>query len=152
MRSTGVITRFLSMLDVTLILLGFLMIVLMHSQLRKKSQADLPTTLASIADVDFVPLYAGWKGEQNGRCYLLDNAWEIDREVRTTTAQDFRRILEERRPSASTDNLVVLLLFSEDGWYSSWPEEKLNEMERTWGTRIVPVYNVRIEPERESRR
>lgn len=146
MRSTGVITRFLSMLDVTLILLGFLMIVLMHTQLRRKAEPDLPTTLSSIADVDFLPLYAGWQGEQNGRCYLLNKAWKIDREVRTTTAEDFQQILQDRKATDESGNLVVMLLFSEDGWYSAWPEEKLRQMEATWGVRIVPVYNVRIAP------
>lgn len=146
MKATGVIVRFLSLLDVALILLGVLMIALTQAQLRSdpnqgKASAD---TMAALADVDFVYLYAGWKGNENGKCYLLGPNGEIGREVRTETADDIQDILKSRRTHKDQANHVVMLLFSEDGWYSAWDAKKLAGIEQTWKVKLIPIYNARL--------
>jgi len=145
-KATGVIVRFLSLLDVALILLGVLMITLMQAQLRSDAKQDNSSTdgLAELADVDFVYLYAGWQGAENGRCYLLSANREIGREVRTDTADDIQEVLTARKTQKERANQVVMLLFSDDGWYSAWDAKRLAGIEQTWKVKVMPVYNVRL--------
>ena len=146
MKATGVIARFLSLLDVALILLGLLMITMTQVQLRSKAKSgSTPTnTIAALAGVEFIYLYAGWKGSENGRCYLLDANLTVSREVRTDTPADIQAILAAKKQQNDQANPVVLLLFSENGWYAAWSPERLSKIEQTWGIKIIPVYNVRL--------
>jgi hypothetical protein len=145
-KATGVIARFLSLLDITLILLGVLMITLMQAQLRSNAKQGHSTAdgMAELADVDFVYLFAGWKGSENGRCYLLSANRELGREVRTDTADDLQEVLAARRAQKERRNQVVMLLFSDEGWYSVWDAKRLAGIEQTWKVKITPVYNVRL--------
>jgi len=139
MRATGVIVRFLSLLDVAFMLLGVLMVTLIYADFQRRTEMpEQKRGLAEVADVGFIYLYAGWKGEQDGRCYLLSPDVKLGKEVRTDTPDDIREITSARE----RNNQVVLLLFSEDGWYSGWDAKKLADMEKTWGLKVVPVYNV----------
>jgi len=144
MKATGVISRFLSLLDVVLVLLGMLMVALMQAQLRSSSRPKQSSAgqMAQLADVDFVYLYAGWKGPEEGRCYLLNPNGGIGEEVRTDTPDDIRRILENRKNQTDRRNQLVLLLFSEAGWGGAWPAKKLAAIEKKWKVKVVPVYNV----------
>lgn len=146
MKATGVTGRFLSLLDVALILLGVLMITLMQAQLRSEAKQGRSSAdgMAELADVDLVYLYAGWKGPENGRCYLLGANREVGREVRTDTADDIQEVLAARSAQKERANPVVLLLFSDDGWYSAWDAKRLAGIEQTWKVKVIPVYNVRL--------
>ena len=146
MKATGVIVRFLSLLDVALILLGVLMIALMHAQLRSSTKHGSPSPdgMAEIAGVDFVYLYAGWKGPENGRCYLITANRKIGREVNMVTGDDIREIFASRRAHTEASNQLVMLVFSDDGWYSAWDAKTLAAIEQVWKTKVVPVYNVRL--------
>jgi hypothetical protein len=143
-KATNVIGRFLSLLDVALILLGVLMIVLMHAQPRTPRPPISPVDDGSDADKDVgvVFAYAGWKDDEAGRCFLLDDVWKIVREIRTNSSHDIQQILAERKPPSAHGEQVVLLLFSGDGWYSDWDEKKLAEIRMKWNVNVVPVYNV----------
>jgi hypothetical protein len=146
MRASGVIVRFLSLLDVFLVLFGVLLIALLHAQLQSATnEAKTPTeALGEVADVDFIYLLAGWKGPESGKCYLLGPNREVLREVRTDTAADIREILASRAAGRERKNQLVMLLFSDDGWYSAWDPKKLEGIEQTWKVKVVPVYNVRL--------
>ena len=146
MKATGVIVRFMSLLDVALILLGVLMITLTQAQMRSVAKQGNSSAdgMAELADVDFVYLYAGWKGEENGRCYLLSANCQIGREVRTDTPDDIQEVLTARRTQKNRANQVVMLLFSDDGWYSAWDAKKLAAIEQAWQVKVIPVYNVRF--------
>lgn len=146
MKATGVIVRFLSLLDVALILLGVLMIILLQSQFRSDTNKGSSSAdgMAELADVDFVYLYAGWKGGENGRCYLLNANREIGREVRTDTPNDIQELLTARRTQTGRSNQVVILVFCDDGWYSAWDAKRLAAIEQTWKVKVVPVYNIRL--------
>ncbi|MCS6896440.1 MAG: hypothetical protein NZM29_00575, partial [Nitrospira sp.] len=100
--------------------------------------------MAELADVDFVYLYAGWKGAENGKCYLLSANREIGREIRTDTADDIQEVLTVRRTQKERANYVVMLLFSDDGWYSAWDAKRLAGIEQTWKVKVIPIYNVRL--------
>ena len=144
MRATGVIVRFLSLLDVTLILLGVLMVALMHSQPRRPSTPENgPREIDKLGGFNlptaFLYLYAGWRGDQDGRCFELDPATgKMGPGVRTDTDDDIGRI----SPGGAGLTRVVMLLFDEQGWYSGWDAKKLDEIEQAWKLKVVPVYNV----------
>lgn len=145
-RATGVIVRFLSLLDVIILHLGVLMMALMYAQLRSKAKPEGSPAdgLSKLANVDFVYLYAGWKGPENGRCYLLGANSQIEREVGTDAADDIQNVLTARGAQKERSNQVVMLLFSDDGWYSAWDTKRLAGIEQTWKVRVIPVYNVRL--------
>ena len=147
MKSSGVIVRFLSLLDVALILLGVLMLALMQTTVSSQQQTSAAESndVSAIDQVNFIYLYAGWKGEQKGHCYLLGQDMKIDRKVSTTSNEEIQAIIAERRDTdKSTD--VVMLLFDSDGWFASWPDRKINGLEDVWGVKVVPIYNVSIDP------
>lgn len=156
MRATSVICRFLSLLDVTLILLGLLMVVLTQAQLRSNrraaeasptpAEAPPTATAASVqAATDFVYLYAGTHGAERGKCYQLGPRHELVREVRTDVPDDLQLVLQLPAQATHKPNRVAILLISDRGFDSMWGPERLAQMERDWGLPIVPVYNVRIE-------
>lgn len=125
------------------------MISLMHSQIRSEKKEgsknlENSSSLSSLANIDFIYLYAGWEENQSGRCYLLNQKQKIGREVRTDNSDDIEQILKARNRGKEASNQVILLLFSFDGWYSGWNEKKLNEVERAWKLKVIPVYNVRF--------
>jgi hypothetical protein len=146
MRATGVIVRFLSLLDVFLVLFGVLMIAVLHAQLQGAAkETKTPTdALGEVADVDFIYLFAGWRRQESGRCYLLGPNQEVLREVRTDTADDIREILAARAADRERKNQLVMLLFGDDGWYAGWDSKKLEGIEQAWRIKVVPVYNVRL--------
>jgi hypothetical protein len=147
MRATSVIARFLSLLDVALILLGLLMIMLTKAQLGEGA-AELPVEaepgLADLANVQFVYLVAGWRGEKDGKCFLLGPDRKWDREIRGDRDTDIKQLTQTRSGDGKPVTPVVMLLFAEDGWFSAWDESKLKQLESVWQVDVVPVYNVRL--------
>ncbi|MBA2226657.1 MAG: hypothetical protein WHU94_10955 [Thermogemmata sp.] len=147
MKVTSVIARFISLVDVVLILLGVLLLVLLHAQVRtqvQRPQEDKRDEIQKVAGLDFLYFYVGWKGPEKDRCYFLDTNLKLGREVRTETADDLQMILKTRHPQGERTNPVVLLLFSEEGWYSTWDSKRIAALEQTWKIKVVPVYNVRF--------
>ena len=143
MRATGVISRFLSLLDVALLLLGMLMLTLTQAQLRAKvGQATASEELTGIAQVDYVYLFAGTYGEQRGRCYALGPKQQLLREVRTDVADDIELLLDEPVPGANPQTRAVMLLISGRGFDSMWDAERISAMEDIWGLKIIPIYNI----------
>ncbi|MDW8244841.1 MAG: hypothetical protein RMJ88_16685 [Thermogemmata sp.] len=145
MRATSVIVRFLSLLDVTLILLGVLMVTLMHAEMHRERGKQKSSTqeVAELADVEFIYLYAGWNGAENGRCYLYTNG-KKGPEISQTNPNAIQQVIEESKKRKGSVNYVVLLLFADDGWFAAWDAKKLAQLEETWKVKIVPVYNARL--------
>lgn len=149
MKATSIIARFISLVDVVLILLGVLLLVLLHAQVRSQVQRskseDKRDEIQKVAGLDFLYFYVGWKGPEKDRCYFLDTSnLKLGREVRTDTADDLQLILKARNPKGERTNPVVLLLFSDEGWYSTWDSKRIAALEQTWKIKVVPVYNVRL--------
>jgi hypothetical protein len=147
MRATGVIVRFLSLLDVFLVLFGVMLIALLHARGKSAAQGakGADNSLRAAVDLDFIYVFAGWKGDQNGRCYVVGANRKVGtEEVRTDTAADIQRIMANQAAKNGGTNQLVLLLFSDDGWDSAWDAKKIQALEKTWNVKVVPVYNVRL--------
>ena len=157
MRVTGVTSRFMALLDVTLILLGILMIALAKTQ--EAAQADVrggseaagepasrddstggspSETLAAEALADFIFVYAGTGGTERGRCYLMDANRNRLREIRTDSDGDIRSVIESR--SARSGEPVVMLMISTQGFDWMWSPDRVHELSKVWGVGVVPVY------------
>jgi hypothetical protein len=150
-RATGVIVRFFSLLDVFLVLFGVLLISVFHARSVSSTQPSQrtqpggdPGDLGAVAHLDFVYLYAGWKGKEDGRCFVLKHDGTPGREVRTNTAEDIKRILGDGKAAKGAVTPVIILLFSDQSWDASWDHTKLEAIERAWGLKITPVYNVHL--------
>lgn len=144
MQFSRVIGRFISLLDIALILLGVFMIVLIQSTVSRNTQNFTLNQPRVIDQLNFVYMYAGWEGEQNGKCYLLNEKMEISRSLNDASKEEVKTLLESRRnDSQKTD--VLMLFFDDEGWFSSWADDKkIQELETRWGMKITPVYNVSV--------
>lgn len=151
MRATGVIARFLSLLDVTLILLGVLMITIANAQLRADRQGkgkdagkDAAPSLQESIPADMIYVYAGTAGEERGRCYLLGPNRERLGEIRTDRPNDLEAALNKNPTAPPKANRVVMLLISDKGFDSMWDAARLSEIEKQWKAKVVPIYNFRL--------
>jgi len=142
MRATGAIVRFLSLLDVALILLGMFLLMLAQAQIRSKpSKPSATVSGPGGVAIDFLYLYAGTHGEERGRCFVLEADGKVGRELRTDVADEFKSVLRGRG-MADSPNRVVMLVVSDRGFDSMWGPERLAAMEKLWGVKVVPIYNV----------
>jgi hypothetical protein len=135
-RSSSVICRFLSLLDVTLILLGMMMIVIAQAQMRAESAG---ATSGGLPVAETLYLYAGTFGAERGRVYPLgpDRRPRLDRPVRLDTAEDVRPLW--RDPTGP--RLILLLVDTTRAFDSMWDDARMTAMEKAWGARIVRVYD-----------
>jgi hypothetical protein len=148
MRTTSVICRFLSLLDVTLILLGLTMILMAHSQIaaEQKSRERESGGPGRLPALDTVYLFAATAGPENGKCFPLgpDRRPDLARPVRTDVPDDVKAMFGAG--NAGTVRVAVLLI-SAAGFDSLWPADRLRAMESAWGVKVVPVYNFSFEAE-----
>lgn len=147
LRGTGVIVRFIPLLDVAFIMLGIMIVLMAQSQMRsKKPQQTSPMAARSLAEqagLDIIYLYAGTAGQELGRCYELGPHQELLREVRTEVPDDMNRLLA-LRPQRSTP--LVVLLISDQGFDAIWSEKKLATMKKNWNLEIARIYPFRRTP------
>jgi hypothetical protein len=140
-----VIARFFSLLDVTIILLGMLMLALtqarLHAEKQDLSKAPQPAgPPEGMPSVDFIYVYAGTAGSERGRCYLLGPGRRFVRELRTDVPLALQGVtVAHGSPDGAAQ--AVMLLVSGEGFDSMWDHERLAEMQRAWELTIVPVYN-----------
>jgi hypothetical protein len=156
MRVTGVIVRFLSMLDVVIVMLGILLLAMAQAQLKTPKKKEGPAggsnVVQSAVEGRFLYLYAGTEGEERGKCYQLGPDGKRLREVRTENAEDVQQILKQMGGAEDRKNRIVMLVVSDRGFDSMWSPKKLADMEKAWELKIVPLYNVNLDRERKGDR
>lgn len=151
MKAANVIRRFLSLLDVALLLLGLLMVTLTQTQLQAEKEAGeqaqlaADLSLARAAGLDFVYLLAGTSGAESGHCFLLGPDRQPIREIRTDRPDDLQWELTRQAAGRMGQTAIVMLVVSDKGFDSMWSAARLAQMERTWGVKIVPLYNTRLD-------
>ena len=138
MKATGVIARFVSLLDIVLVLLGLLMIVLTQTQPQTPSQAadDLG---AAAADVEFIYLVAGF-GPRQGRVYLLGPGGRPGKEIQTDNSEEIDRL----RNMSPNSNQIFVLMYSKDGWFAEWDDARRAALDKAWKASVVHIYNVEL--------
>jgi len=68
------------------------------------------------------------------------------RVVRTETDEDVQQLLKASGSDDRSKRLVMLLV-SDRGFDSMWSPKKLADMEKAWGMKIVPLYNINLDRE-----
>ena len=145
MNNANVIVRFMSLLDVALILLGVLMLALMQTAVPAPSKAsERKVSSEPVLDqINFIYLFAGWKGEQNGRCFELNRNMDIGDEVSMRSDSHILKLGERKRSGPSSPS-IAMLVFEEDGWFPAWSSETIANAEKAWGIKVIPIYDVSI--------
>lgn len=146
LRATGIIVRFIPLLDVAFILLGMMIVLMAQAQMRHSKPSQTAPENVSLADqtgLDMIYLYAGTAGAELGRCYELGSQQELLREVRTDLPDDMNRLLALR---PKRGNPLVILLISDQGFDAVWSERKLAAMKKSWGLEIARIYPFRRSP------
>lgn len=144
MRTTGVICRFLSLLDVTLILLGMMMIVMAQAQL-SADHASKPTPEGTLPAVETLYVFAGTYGAESGKCFALGSDARPDplRPLRTDTPDDLRTLF-----GTVGGPKIVVLLVSGKGFDAMWDARRLAAIEAVWRVKVVPVYDFQTPTEK----
>ena len=144
MRATGVVSRFLPLLDVALLLLGLLMIVMMQASLTDQESVnpEAEQSIESKAGMDFIFLYAGWKDSQAGKCFLMEKGMRIGKEIRIDSKVDIDELALDSIRRKKTKNLIIFLSFSKSGWFDLWTPSRIKEIDKIWGMTIIKLYNV----------
>lgn len=164
MRITNILARFLSLLDISILLLGMFVLLLSlahfqedHQEKKRDQQTDQLETgspFRSILEKKIEPimLYAGCEGEKEGRCFLLGKDLVPGREIDTQKRNEIEDLIDQREGRIP----LVFLLSEEGAWDTYWTSKKLSELEAIWGYNIVRILNVRFpdsmktgEPENE---
>ena len=151
-RAAGVIARFLSLLDVTLILLGVLMLTLAQASLNKPPP---PTDVGDkvkekdkrlqSSNVNFIYVFVGGQAAEKGKLYLLKPDLKRGQEVSETNPQDIEAVKKLNKDTKKNGNQVVMLLFDDNSFHSDWPSERIDKLKKTWKTDIISIYEFKLE-------
>ena len=144
-----ILARFLSLMDVTLLLLGFFMIMVAAANLGQEAQE------AQKKEVSHLYGEAGWNFIRNGRdviwlfaecewpnrnkCFVLNEDLTLGEEVDQVSDVDIRRLIAAS-PQKETPPLVVLT--SEKGAFDQDWDSRLALLEKKWGCEILRVRGV----------
>lgn len=129
MNIKSIISRFLPLLDVTVVLLGLMIVLMTYAHFeKKKGESPSPeTSLAAFAKhVDILLLHA----DPDGKCYLLSENDITQRElVDTESDSGIRKILDDK----DSKKMKLLVLFSRpDDGDLAWPGTRVDKLEKTW--------------------
>ncbi|MDO5581202.1 MAG: hypothetical protein Q4G69_08700 [Planctomycetia bacterium] len=157
MRYTNILARFLSLLDVAIMLVGLFVVLLALARFQdeqkkidaaEKEQKDRIERMESASMVNTVLenskmpiiMIEGDCRDQNGQCFLLNKDYTRGREI----AANHRGDIEDLIPSGSNQIPVVFFITKEGAWDTAWTDEKFANMEKTWKCKIVRVLNFRF--------
>ena len=151
----SVICRFVPLLDVVLIMLGALVVVMAYAQVEHQVKERFAETTAQLEAPDQDPelvyqrflanqlirgltlVYAETaRGANFDKCFLLDTAGKPRKEIPLATTPHPSDIPE------ITPGMTVVVLISGAGFDSRWTPRRIENIEKTFEVRVVPLYNV----------
>jgi len=130
MKTSGVLVRFLSLLDVTLVLLGVVLLLLVSmAKTIADSNQDTKAELGKLLGKEIEFLYAGWKKEQKGKCYRLNEDLTIGDSVDMNGGEWLKNKAGKEK--------VVALVIEKGAWTSAWVPSRISSLEKKWNTKIA---------------
>ena len=151
----SVICRFLSLLDIFLIMLGVLVISIASAQYQHEKEEQFAQTTAQLERLDNDPelvyqrvlasqllrgmtlVYAETAtGANFDRCFLLDEDGKPTKEIPLVTSPHPSDIPE------ISSGMTVVLLISGAGFDSKWTKKRIETIEKTFEVRVIPLYNI----------
>ena len=141
MKTSGVLVRFLSLLDVTLVLLGvvLLLLVAMAKKITEKND-DITTEVGKLLGREIEFLYAGWEGEQRGKCYKLTEDLQVGEPVNMDGGEWLKN-------KAGKEKTVALVSKKGDGT-SAWGISTIKGLEEKWKTKIARFTDLKFGKEK----
>ena len=159
MKTTNILARFISLMDISLLLLGIFIVLIAAARYTKaeaKKSANASSDEISMSEVldkaasdnmTLIFLYAGCSGNRKGHCYTLEDGFISGREIDTKTDSDLRDLLKERRAV----NPIIFLVSETGAWDIDWPEKRLHEIEKNWNEKVIRIVNVPFETKKKVR-
>ena len=156
MKTTNILARFISLMDIALLLLGIFIVLLSAARFTKaaaeKKSAVPPVqnmkvvlNKAASENMSLIFLYAGSAGKRKGHCYTLEDGFIPGREIDTESDADLRQLIKER----NAVNPIIFLVSEKGAWDIDWPEKRIRAIEKTWQEKVIRVVNVPFEKEKE---
>ena len=144
MRANIVIGRFLSLLDVYIILIGFLLITLISTKIDESNKASKNDINNEKMSNEFIFIITGGKENEKGKCFTIDSKGKFRKELKTDTDDDILEIKNNNGKSNDPKRLIFLLFFPDKYWYPEWTPTKIANLEKTWGIKLHQVNNVNL--------
>ena len=151
MNISRILARFLSLMDVTLLLLGFFIILVAAANLSQETEREKEkqtSHLSGGSGWSFIKggrepiwLFAECDGPNRNKCFVLNNDLSLGDEVDQNSNTDIRRLTE---PVKARGETPLIILVSEKGAFDGHWDNTLESIEKIWG---YPVMRVREIPQ-----
>ena len=151
----SVICRFVPLLDVVLMMLGALVVIITYTQVQHQVKERFAETTAQLEAPDQDPelvyqrvlanqlirglmlVYAETaRGPNFDKCFLLDADGKPRKEIPLTASPHPSEVPE------LTPGMTVVVLISGAGFDSRWTRKRIENIEKTFEVRVVPLYNI----------
>ena len=149
MNISRVLARFLSLMDVTLLLLGFFIILVAAanlSQENRRAQEKQTSHLSGESGWNFVKggrepiwLVAECEWPNRNKCFVLNNDLSLGGEVDQNSDADIRRLTA---PIEAQGVAPLVILVSERGVHDKYWEDALDSIQQRWGYPVMRVRDV----------
>lgn len=140
MNISRILARFLSLMDVTLLLLGFFIILVAAASLSQEANQAKEKLGWNLIKEHWEPiwLFAACEPPIMNKCFVLNDNLSIGGEVNQSTDTDIRRLIE---PVESQGKAPLIILVSEKGAFDAYWENALVSIEKSWGCPVLRIRN-----------
>ncbi len=148
MRITNILARFLSLMDIALLLLGLFIVLLVsarYSENGDRSQKNMSgekgTAIREFIKNNLGPiyLYACCEGEHKNHCQLMDEEFVPGREIDIESDRDIKQLIEEQKPLNP-----IIFLITQPGDFDYFWDEKQKDIEDKWNHSIIRIRNAKF--------
>ncbi|MBQ1455641.1 MAG: hypothetical protein IIZ25_07340 [Thermoguttaceae bacterium] len=162
MRISGVLARFLPLLDIAILLLGLFVVLSAIARQTERARSGSPDRaggreLSSAEDIPENPfitgaarrfvesqlapiwIYACCDGEFRNRCRLMEDDFVPGRVIDIDSDRDIQELIEARKPRRT----VIFVMIEEGGFDRFW-DERRGDIEAVWNAPVVWIRNVRL--------
>lgn len=137
MSNSGVLVRFLPLLDVTLLLLGVVLLMLVSlaknitEEVSNAKDVDQGTKaeLGKLIGKEIIFLYAGWKDDQAGKCFQFNDDQSLGVAVDMAGGDWIKNPIGKGK--------MVALISEKGAWTAAWTPQRISKLEEKWNTKIV---------------
>ncbi|MBO7725096.1 MAG: hypothetical protein J6S40_01380 [Thermoguttaceae bacterium] len=149
MNISRVLARFLSLMDVTLLLLGFFIILVAAANLSQENQRakeKQTSRLSGESGWNFIKggrepiwLFAECEWPNRNKCFVLNNDLSLGDEVDQNSDTDIRRLTA---PIEAQGVAPLIILVFEKGVHDHYWSSSLETIEKKWGYPVMCAYDI----------
>ncbi len=149
MNISRILARFLSLMDITLLLLGFFIILVAAanlSQEAERSKEKQVSHLSGESGWSFIKggrepvwLFAECEGPNRNKCFLLNEDLTLGAEVDQQSKTDIQRLTE---PIKAQGHVPLVILVSEKGAFDNYWDDSLKSIEERWDCSVMRARDI----------